>query len=57
MEVLIEKIEIFKLRIPLKEPFVISLGAINQVENIVVRIHTNNGLKGFGECSPYITRS
>lgn len=55
MKVLIEKIEIFKLKIPLKEPFVISLGAINQVQNIVVCIHATNGLKGFGECSPYMT--
>ena len=55
MELLIEKVEIFKVRIPLKEPFVISLGAINQVETIVICIHTNNSLKGFGECSPYMT--
>jgi L-Ala-D/L-Glu epimerase len=51
----ISKIEIYKLRIPLKEPFVISLGPIHQVENIVVIIHTKEGLKGYGECSPYMT--
>jgi L-alanine-DL-glutamate epimerase-like enolase superfamily enzyme len=52
---LIEKIEIYKLRIPLKEPFVISLGTIHHVQNIVVKIFTGDGLTGFGECSPYMT--
>ena len=55
MEAIIDSVELFKIRIPLKEPFVISLGAIRQVENVVVRIHTKNGLTGLGECSPYMT--
>lgn len=52
---LIEKIEWYKLRVPLKEPFVISLGTIYHVQNVVVRITTASGLTGFGECSPYMT--
>lgn len=51
----ITQIVIHKLNIPLKEPFVISLGTIFNAKNIIVVIHTNNGFKGFGECSPFMT--
>ena len=47
--------EIYKLYIPLKEPFVISLGPINEVQNIVVIIRTDDGCAGYGECSPYMS--
>ena len=49
----IRKIEIFKLPIKLKEPFIISLGELVCAENIIVRITTSEGLTGFGECSPF----
>ncbi len=48
----IEKIEIIKLNIALKEPVFISLGAIYKTENILVKIHTGSGLTGIGEASP-----
>src|SRR3954470_24191415 len=51
----IQSVEIYKLFIPLKEPFVISLGSINEVQNIVVIIRTKDGCAGYGECSPYMT--
>ena len=51
----IQSVEIYKLFIPLKEPFVISLGPINDVQNIVVIIRTTDGCAGYGECSPYMT--
>lgn len=51
----IESIEIHKLFIPLREPFVISLGAIHDVRNVVVIIRTADGCSGYGECSPYMT--
>ena len=51
----IEKIDIYKSPIKLKEPFVISLGAFDYAENLVVVINTDTGLKGFGECSPFMT--
>ncbi|HEY5407027.1 MAG TPA: enolase C-terminal domain-like protein, partial [Ginsengibacter sp.] len=51
----ITQIELYKLLIPLKEPFVISLGTIYNAENIILIIRTNNGLSGFGECSPFMT--
>jgi L-alanine-DL-glutamate epimerase-like enolase superfamily enzyme len=51
----IKLIAIYKLQIPLKEPFVISLGPINHAQNIIVTIQTGEGLTGYGECSPYMT--
>src|SRR6476646_10574772 len=48
-------IELYKLLIPLKEPFVISLGPIHSVQNVVVLIRTHDGCTGYGECSPYMT--
>lgn len=51
----IQKISIYKLSIPLKKPFVISLGPITHAENIIVKINTEKGFQGFGECSPFMT--
>lgn len=51
----IQAIEIYKLFIALKEPFVISLGPQNDVQNIIVLIRTKDGCTGYGECSPYMT--
>ena len=51
----IEQIEIYKLRIPLKQPFVISLGPQYDADNIVLIIRTNQGISGYGECSPYMS--
>ncbi|MFI5132768.1 MAG: mandelate racemase/muconate lactonizing enzyme family protein [Chitinophagales bacterium] len=49
----IQQVELYKLLIPLKEPFVISLGPVNNAESVIVIIKTNEGITGFGECSPY----
>jgi L-Ala-D/L-Glu epimerase len=51
----IQSVEIYKLFIPLKEPFVISLGPIHDVQNIVVILRTADGCAGYGECSPYMS--
>src|SRR5215216_5427883 len=51
----IKSIGIYKLIIPLKEPFVISLGAQYNAESVIVVIKTENDFTGFGECSPYMT--
>ena len=54
-QTLVKKVTIYKLLVPLKEPFVISLGPINSVQNIVVTIETTDGYTGWGECSPFLT--
>ncbi len=51
---IISKVEIIRLNIPYKEPFVISLGVIPEATNVVVKIHTRNGLTGTGECAPFV---
>jgi L-alanine-DL-glutamate epimerase-like enolase superfamily enzyme len=50
----ITRIGLYKLKIPLKEPFITSLGVDTDALNIVVKIETDSGLIGFGECSPYM---
>lgn len=54
MSLLITQVELYKLSIPLKEPFITSLGRDDYAHNILVRIITKSGLTGFGECSPYM---
>jgi len=51
----IQQIALYKLLIPLKEPFVISLGPQYNAESIIVVIKTNTGITGYGECSPYMS--
>ena len=52
---IIRSVEIYKLCVPLKEPFVISLGPVLDVQNIIIYIRTSEGITGVGECSPYMT--
>jgi L-Ala-D/L-Glu epimerase len=49
----ISSIELYKMLIPLKEPFIISLGAEYNAEGVIVVIKTKEGITGFGECSPF----
>lgn len=49
----ITRFELFPLRIPLKAPFVTSLGALSEVESVVLRATTDDGLVGSGECNPF----
>lgn len=51
----IVRIAVTKVFIPLKEPFVISLGPIPNAENVVVTIETEQGITGQGECSPFMS--
>jgi len=51
----IRQIEVYKFPIKLREPFIISLGPLYYAENIIVIIRTDDGLTGFGECSPFRT--
>lgn len=50
----IRQIELYKLSIPLKEPFTTSLGKETSADNVLVKIITEEGITGFGECSPYM---
>jgi L-Ala-D/L-Glu epimerase len=50
----IRQIELYKLSIPLIEPFTTSLGREDAAENVVVKIITSTGITGMGECSPYM---
>ena len=49
----IKNVGIYKLTIPLKEPFIISLGAEYDAQSIIVVIKTDEHI-GYGECSPYM---
>jgi L-alanine-DL-glutamate epimerase-like enolase superfamily enzyme len=51
----IESVELYQSKIKLKEPFIISLGPLTHAENVIVIIHTNKGITGTGECSPFMT--
>ncbi|MFN4285056.1 MAG: mandelate racemase/muconate lactonizing enzyme family protein [Lacibacter sp.] len=55
MNTRIAQIDIFQLSIPLHQPFVISLGPQYDAANVFIRITTQNGLVGWGECSPYMS--
>ena len=50
----IRQVELYKLSIPLIEPFTTSLGTDYSAENVLVKIITTEGIIGFGECSPYM---
>ncbi len=54
-QVSIRQVNLYKLFIPLTEPFIISLGPVHHAANVVVVIHTDEGLTGFGECSPFMS--
>ena len=50
----ISRIEIYQSPIELKEPFITSLGPDTHAENVVVVIHTDEDITGWGECNPYM---
>lgn len=54
MSLTIRQVELYKLSVPLIEPFTTSLGTEYAAENVLVRIITEEGIIGFGECSPYM---
>lgn len=48
----IRSIDITRLTIPM-EPFVIATETCTSADNILIRIHTDQGISGVGECSPF----
>ena len=51
----ITRVEIYAMTIPLRTPFVISLGPVTHANNTVIRLYTDGDLYGTGECSPVPT--
>lgn len=51
----ITSIDIHPFTLKLKKPFTISLGTMEEGQNVVVKIHTSEGFTGTGECSPFMT--
>ena len=50
----IRRVELYKLSVPLTAPFITSLGKETSTDNLVVKMITDEGLVGFGECSPFM---
>jgi len=50
--VTITSIDIYRFSIPM-EPFTIATGTMNHAQNVFIRIHTNKGFYGVGECSAF----
>src|SRR5579871_6282666 len=48
----ITQTEIYKFSIPM-HPFTIATGTMHYAQNIFIRIHTNAGFYGVGECSAF----
>ncbi|HLK30515.1 MAG TPA: dipeptide epimerase [Puia sp.] len=48
----ITETEIYKFSIPM-QPFTIATGTMNDAQNIFIRIHTDAGFYGVGECSAF----
>ena len=49
----IEKIEISKLNVAIKNPIRVPLGVIDSAQNVVIKITTESGIYGWGEASPF----
>lgn len=53
-DILITKIEIYKMNLDLVKPYTISLGTIKNSEQVFIRIYTNKDIYGVGESSPVV---
>jgi len=50
--IIITKIDIYRFNIPM-EPFTIATGTMDYAQNVFIRVHTNAGFYGVGECSAF----
>ena len=48
----ITKVDIFQVHIPLKEPFIISYSTFHTMPAIIIKMHTDAGVTGYGESVP-----
>jgi len=46
-------VEIFLFDVPLTSPFRISIGELNAANDLLVRVHTDQGITGIGEACPF----
>jgi L-Ala-D/L-Glu epimerase len=51
-QLIITKIDIYRFSIPM-EPFTIATGTLAHAQNVFIRVHTNAGFYGVGECSAF----
>ncbi|MDB5018794.1 MAG: ykfB [Mucilaginibacter sp.] len=51
-QLLITKIDIYRFSIPM-EPFTIATGTMDHAQNVFIRVHTDAGFYGVGECSAF----
>jgi o-succinylbenzoate synthase len=49
----LERVELYELTLPLVEPFIISGGTMTQRRSLVVVLHDDQGLRGYGESPPF----
>ena len=49
----ITNVEVYYYDLPLLEPFKISIAEMKEVLNVLVRLHTNQGIVGWGEAAPF----
>ena len=52
MQLTITHIDIYRFSIPM-EPFTIATGTMDHAQNVFIRVHTDAGLYGVGECSAF----
>lgn len=48
----ITKVELYKIDLPLKEPFIISYTRFDSMPAVIIKIHTDKGIVGLGESVP-----
>ena len=48
----ITKIKVENVRLQLYKPFKVSLGVIEQLNTLILKVETDEGIYGLGECSP-----
>lgn len=51
----ITAIHLYAIRLPLRDPFVISYGSYSDMPSIIVKMETDEGIIGYGEASLTIT--
>ncbi len=49
----IKDVDIYYFDIPLAEPFKIAIGTVDRATNVLIRVHTEDGLTGLGEACPF----